>query len=226
MRKKPYVDRGPSTPATLIAATAMECKALRRALPGARVVQTGVALGRVNGSLGDVVVSCGFAGGLRSGLPTGTVLIPRTVRRPGGSTLQCDPVLVEAFADGARRLGITPIFDALVTSETMVIRAARASWAAKGFAGVDMETGLISAPRVAAVRVVLDTPENEIASDWLSPLRAIVKPWNWRQAVWLAREAPRAAALAASVVAAAQGLGNLLIRKATSPTGSSEPGCV
>jgi hypothetical protein len=207
MRKKPYVDGEPSTQLTLIAATAIECKALRRALPGARVVQTGVALERMSGSLGEVVVSCGLAGGLRPDLPTGTVLIPRTVRRPGGSTLQCDPMLVEAFADGARRLGIAPIFDALVTSDTMLVGAARATWAAKGYAGVDMETGLISAARIAAVRVVLDTPENEIASDWVSPLRAIVKPWNWRQAVWLAREAPRAAALAASVVAAAQGLG-------------------
>jgi uridine phosphorylase len=207
MRKKPYVDGDPSTQVTLTAATAIEYKALRRALPGARVVQTGVGLERVKGSLGDVVVSCGLAGGLRTDLPTGTVLIPRTVRRPGGSTLECDPMLVEALAESAHRLGIAPIFDALVTSDTMLVGAARASWAAKGYAGVDMETGLISAPRVAAVRVVLDTPENEIASDWVSPLRAIMKPWNWHQAIWLAREAPRAAALAASVVAAAQGLG-------------------
>jgi 4-hydroxy-3-methylbut-2-en-1-yl diphosphate reductase len=193
---------------TFVAATALECGALRRLLPGARVVQTGLALEALRrGDLGETVVSCGLAGGLRDDLPTGTVLIPREVRRPNGETLRCDPALVEAFAESARRLGLEPRFDPLLTSGSIVNGAARGTWGARGYAGVDMETGLLGAARVAAVRVVLDTPSRELSSDWRTPVAAMLKPWNWPQAVWLAREAPRAAQLAARVVAGAQGIG-------------------
>jgi adenosylhomocysteine nucleosidase len=196
----------PGTSVTFIAATGLEYGALRRALPSTRVVRTGIALADVRCDLGEVVVSCGVAGGLRPDLPTGTLLIPRSVRRPDGSILTCDPQLVEIFALSARRIGIEPVFDPMLTADVIVRGAARAQWAAQGYAGVDMETGRIVAPRVAAVRVVLDTPAREISSDWQAPVRAIIKPWNWPQALWLAREAPRGAALAARVAAAAQGI--------------------
>jgi hypothetical protein len=192
---------------TLIAATGLEYRALRRALPGANVVETGIALAKVRSGFGNAVVSCGVAGGLRADLPTGTLLIPRHVRRPDGATLQCDPELVERFSRAARALGIEPVFDGLLTASAIVRGEARARWAERGFAGVDMETGLLAAPRVAAVRVVLDTPQREISADWSRPLLAILKPWNWPQAAWLAREGSRAAALSARVVAAAQGIG-------------------
>jgi len=205
--KESYVDPEASAVIVLIAATALECAALRRELPDARIVQTGIGLGRFRGKLGEIVVSCGLAGGLRADLPTGTLLIPRAVRRPRGGVLTCDLELVEAFAESARRLGVEPVFDPLLTADAIVSGAARAHWAAQGYAGVDMETGLINAPRVAAVRVVLDTPQREISGEWRTPMRAALKPWNWPQAFWMAREAPRAAALAARVVAGAQGIG-------------------
>jgi hypothetical protein len=69
-----------------------------------------------------------------------------------------------------------------------------------------METGRILAPRVAAVRVVLDTPIQELSPVWSNPLRALLDPRNWPQAAWLAREAPLAAQRGASVIAAAQGI--------------------
>lgn len=195
------------TAPTLIAATALECKALRRELPRARIVQTGVALANLREGLGEIVVSCGLAGGLRPDLPTGTVLVPREVRRPGGGVLHCDEELVAAFAASARRLGVEPVFDPMVTADRIVHGPSRAQWAEQGYAAVDMETGLIDAARVAAVRVVLDTPQREISEDWRVPALAILKPWNWSQAIWLARAAPRAAALAARVVAGAQTVG-------------------
>ena len=74
---------------------------------------------------------------------------------------------------------------------------------ASGYAGVDMETGLLDAPRIAAVRVILDTPQHELSPDWLRPARALRNPRNWPQALWLARDAPRCARRAAEVVAAA-----------------------
>jgi hypothetical protein len=201
MQKKLKVDRWSFEALTYIVATRLEFKALQREMPHARIVEAGIALSKVAGELGDIVVSCGIAGGLRDDLPTGTLLIPKEIRRPNGSTLRCDDELVEAFADSARRLGFVPVFDGLLTSERIVNGAERGLWAAKGFAGVDMESGLLRATRVAAVRVVLDTPGREISADWASPLTAMLKPWNWAQALWLAREAPRAAALAARVVA-------------------------
>ena len=191
---------------TFIAATALECKALHRELPQARVVQTGMALERKREALGPIVVSCGLAGGLRADLPTGTLLIPRQVRRPSGEILQCDPELVELFTTRARSFEIEPVFDPLLTAAEIVNGSARAQWAARGYAGVDMETGLLDAPRIAAVRVVLDTPQHELSSDWRAPLIAILKPWNWPQALWMAREAPKGAALAARVAVAAQGI--------------------
>jgi hypothetical protein len=191
---------------TFIAATSLECKPLRRAMPRARVVETGIGLRNVREMLGAVVVSCGVAGGLRAGLETGTLLIPRTVRRPDGALLTCDEELVEAFAAAARRLGLEPCFDALVTSEHIVSGAERSTWAAQGYAAVDMETGRVPASRVAALRVVLDTPSRELSTDWASPARALLRPKNWPQALWLAREAPRAANVAAKVAAATQGI--------------------
>lgn len=196
----------PAGSVTFIAATALEYQALRKALPQARIVRSGIALANLRGDLGEIVVSCGVAGGLKRGLPTGTVLIPRSVRRPDGTIMQCDDDLVDLFAKSARRLAFEPVFDPMLTSATLICGNERTHWASLGYAGVDMETGRILAPRVAAVRIVLDTPEREISCDWAQPLRAILKPWNWPQAVWLSREAPRAAASAARVVAGAQGI--------------------
>jgi hypothetical protein len=204
------VDDTLAAPPTFIAATPLEFNALRRELRNARIVETGIALRRLQEALGDVVVSCGLAGGLRADLPVGTVLVPREVRRPNGSTLRCDPELVERFALSARNMGIEPILEPLLTADTIVRGSARREWAEKGYAGVDMETGLLVAPRVAAIRVVLDTPRQEISADWERPLVAILKPWNWPQVLWLAREAPRAASLAARVAAGAQGIGKEL----------------
>lgn len=206
-KRNPTPEQKSVSSVVLVAATALEVRALRRELPEARIVKSGVALAAVGTSFSESVVSCGLAGGLRAGLATGTLLIPREVRRPDGRALYCDEALVEALAMGARCVGIEPLYDPLLTADRIVNGAARKHWAAQGYAGVDMETGCIDAPRVAAVRVVLDTPEHEISGDWRNPLFAMLKPWNWAQAFWLAREAPRAAALAARVVAAAQGIG-------------------
>lgn len=177
---------------------------MRRACPDIRVVETGVALAQLgNVELGEIVISCGLAGGLRRDLPSGTVVIPRTIRRPNGEVFNCDVRLAHALERAARSLGIEPVLDALLTADRIVNGAARGEWAARGYAGVDMETGRVVAPRIAAVRVLLDTPQRELSTDWLRPRRAMLKPWNWPQALWLARVAPHAAQLAARIVAAA-----------------------
>jgi len=186
---------------SVVAATSLEARAVRRELPNVRVHETGVALARVSAStLGDAVISCGLAGGLRTDLGTGTVLVPTQVRTPSGEMLPCDDALVAALIDGARRLGHEPVTAPLITSSTIVRGTERAVWAERGYAGVDMESGLITAPRMAVIRVVLDTPLRELSADWLRPATAFLRPKNWPEAWWLAREAPRAAQLAARVL--------------------------
>ncbi len=189
--------------ATIAVATATEALAVSRVMPGARVCETGVGLASRAGPFGESVVSCGLAGGLRRDLPSGTVLVPKEVRRPDGRTLQCDDNLVERLANAARRLGFDPVMDPMLTAPSIVNGEARDEWARLGYAGVDMETGLLDAPRVAAVRVVLDTPQRELSQEWIAPARALRNPRNWPQALWLARHAPRYARRAAQVVALA-----------------------
>ncbi|MGH7707113.1 MAG: hypothetical protein ACREM6_04185 [Vulcanimicrobiaceae bacterium] len=190
---------------TVIAATGLEARAARAALPGLHVVRAGVALTRIrDGRCGafETVVSCGLAGGLRDDLPTGTVLIPTEVTRPTGERLICDPELCAALCAAARELGFEPVVAPLITSAGLVRGAARRSLAQR-YAGVDMETGMIQARRIAAVRVVLDTPQHELSGAWLRPWTAFAYPQAWRELPWLAREAPRCARIAAQVVAAA-----------------------
>jgi hypothetical protein len=188
---------------TVIAATALEARELRRAAPHARIVECGIALARCDpASLGTSVVSCGLAGGLRDELPTGSVVIADRVRRPSGEELLCDRALHAQLVVSARKLGYDPLVAPMLTSESVIVgNAERRRWAERGYAAVDMESGLIRAERVAVVRVILDTPEDEISAAWIHPRRAMMNPLLWPQAVWLGRNSPRCARIAAKIIA-------------------------
>ncbi len=189
-----------------IAATSLEAKALRRKLGADRVFECGMAFSRTPVTeFSETVISCGVAGGLRRDLSTGTIVVPRTVRTPSGQTLTCDEELTLRLYEAAARLGLPCTSEPLVTSAAIVTGAERDLWAQRGFSAVDMETGLLHARRIAAVRVILDTPQRELSPDWINPLRAMLRPSNWPQLVMLAREAPRCAELAARVASAAFG---------------------
>jgi hypothetical protein len=164
-------------------------------------VQCGIAAKRSR-NFGEIAISCGLAGGLRNDLPTGTVVIPRRVRRPDGTMLTFDLELSESLRAAAQRLGHVPVDGPLLTSKTLVHGSERTRWADE-YVAVDMETGLISAKRVACVRVILDTPEREISPAWLKPVQAIFAPSAWRDLPFLAREGQRCARMAAEVIAAA-----------------------
>jgi hypothetical protein len=199
-RVQPRIDR---SRLAVVTATSLEAKAARSEIPGARVFESGIALAKQQDGLGDIVVSCGLAGGLRPETSSGTVLVPLRVLRPDGSTFACDVELVEAFTRAARSLGFEVSNEPIVTAAAIVRGGERAIWARRGCVGADMETGLLRAPRVAAVRVVLDTPLREISADWMHPPTALLRPRNWPEALWLAATAPRYARRAASIVAAA-----------------------
>jgi len=188
--------------ATVVAATGIEARAAKAALGNrARVVQSGIALRGLRGELGQIAISCGLAGGLRDDLPTGTVLIPHQVRRPDGTMLTCDPDLVANLVRAARAAGCEPVEAPLLTTPRIVRGPERMRWAQQGYAGADMETGLLQAPRIACVRVILDTPVHEFSAAWENPALVIFRPDAWFDIPFLAREAPRCAALAARVVA-------------------------
>jgi hypothetical protein len=189
---------------TVVTATAVEARAARAAIGSrARVLQSGIALRGLRDGAGPIVISCGLAGGLRDDLPTGTVLIPHQVRRPDGSMLTCDPQLVEGLIAAARAAGHEPVSSPLLTTARIVRGSERQRWAAEGYAGADMETGLLHAPRVACVRVILDTPVHEFSAAWGNPALVVFRPDAWLDIPFLARQAPRCAALAARIVAGA-----------------------
>ncbi|HZZ66006.1 MAG TPA: hypothetical protein VFE17_10935 [Candidatus Baltobacteraceae bacterium] len=189
---------------TVVTATGLEYSAARRALPAEiRVIRAGLALKHNAERIEGSAISCGVAGGLRADLPTGTVLIPRFVMRPDGTRLECDSELVQALCASAAQLGHRAVDAPLMTSESIVHGAARDDLAKAGYAGVDMETGWIQAERVACVRVILDTPHNEISRAWEHPATVFFKPKAWGDLPFLAREGPRCARIAAAIAARA-----------------------
>jgi phosphorylase superfamily protein len=195
-------DTGSAPGITVIAATRLEARPVRRALREVQIIEAGVGLSRLGGrDLGEAVVSCGVAGAVRAGVPTGAVIIPRLVLRMDGGWITCDPLLVDALAAAARELGLEPELGPLGTASTIVRGTARTSWAERGCVAVDMETGLLTAPRIAAVRVVLDTPERDLSEVWQWPPLVFARPSSWGEALWLMRAAPRCAARAAAVLA-------------------------
>jgi hypothetical protein len=189
---------------TIVAATKFEASAIRRGAPGLRVVISGIALSQARpDEFGETVITCGVAGALRDDLPTGSVVIPHAVATPVGPHTTCDTELSMVLVHAAKRLGYAPYRGQLLTSATLVRGSERAVYAQAGFAAADMETGFVRARRIAAVRVVLDTPQHEISSAWLRPATVVLRPDLWLQALWLAHTAPYCAGIAAKIVAAA-----------------------
>lgn len=180
---------------------------MRRQTPQLRVVRAGIGLAALDRRQlsTEVVLSIGLAGGLIPGLVSGTVVIPAQVAREDGVLLSCDPAWSAALEAASRRLGYPTSTASLLSANALVTHAGRGLWAARGFAAVDMETALLAGmvARVAAVRVVLDTPSRELSPAWERPARAVLDPRLWREGSWLLRAAPRYSRRAAQVVATA-----------------------
>lgn len=145
----------------VVAATSLEARAVRRHVRGVRVVESGIGLALLQpGESFRVAIDCGLAGGLGD-LPTGTILIPDDACTAQGAWRTCDREWTGRLRDAARALGHECVAAPLLTSDTLITGNERSVWARKGFAGADMETAWIATDRLAAVRVVLDTPDRE-----------------------------------------------------------------
>ena len=191
---------------TVVTAMENEARPIRRLVPQLRLVRAGIGLAEMGAPpTTPVAFSVGLAGGFDPELAPGTVVIPREVAREDGVLLACDVGWSAALERASIRLGYPTVTLPVLSAAALVTHAGRATWFAKGFAAVDMETALLAGmvPRVAAVRVILDSPAREISPAWVNPRRAAADPRNWREAAWLARWVPRYTKRAALVIAAA-----------------------
>ena len=192
---------------TVVVAMGVEARPFRRLTPQLRLVRAGIGLATLDQRMlnTQVVLSVGLSGGLPEDVASGTVVIPSQVAREDGVLVACDAAWSAALVAASRRLGYPTSTAPLLSADALVTHAGRGLWAARGFAAVDMETAMLAGmlARVAAVRVVLDTPSQEISPAWVSPARAALDPRNWSEGWWLLRTAPRFARRAALVVQAA-----------------------
>jgi 4-hydroxy-3-methylbut-2-enyl diphosphate reductase len=187
----------------LLGPTSLEYGAMRLAIQRTGVTWAGVRLNRWRGApAGSVVVVCGLAGALTRTLRPGSLLVPEQIGLPDGRTLRADGQLVQALLLAAQRLGLPAHTGPLLTASSMVVDQARGAWARRGFVAADMETGLLAGwgLRVAAVRVVLDSPAHELSAAWAQPWSALAQPRAWCELVWLSHAAPRYAWRAARVL--------------------------
>jgi len=194
----------------ILAPTLLEYLAAACALPIRDVTWAGVGLARWRGTAGGArLVICGLAGALAEDVPPGTVLIPARIGLPDGRSFQCDSGIVQALVAAARAMRLPADTRPMLTSSTLVVGEARAYWARRGFASVDMETGKAASQgtSVATIRVALDGPRNEISRLWERPLEALRQPALRTQGLWLVQTAPRYALRAARVLNA--GLQNI-----------------
>ncbi len=168
-----------STPGGLLvlAPLAIEAWAMRKALPGATVLKTGLgrqksirALSRVDQIGAEFVVIAGFCGALDPSLEPGDVVVASGLRGPDGACLTLES---DFLASALRRDGIRVRPGLIVSADHLVRGGERATLYRSGGTAVDMESvWLARAARsrpLAVVRVVVDTPGREL----LSPIKTV-----------------------------------------------------
>lgn len=120
----------------------------------------------------DVCALCSFglAGGLHPGLPSGTLLLPKTVMLPCGGKIETDSVWRERLIYLSRAAGFDPLSTTVVGSDDLVAtpEAKAALFRESGAAAVDMESHAVGDVALEAklpfvvVRVIADTHDETI----------------------------------------------------------------
>ncbi len=154
----------------VIAPLRIECAAVRRGVPGALVLRSGVGAARARAAAlraaripADAVAVAGFCGAVVGGLRAGDVVVASEVRGPQGVTVcESGPVVTALAALGITRVQVGPV----VSADHLVRGAERTALAGEGALAVDMESAWLApaaaGKRFAVVRVVLDTPAREL----------------------------------------------------------------
>ena len=154
----------------VIAPLRLECAAVRRGLPGALVLRSGVGAARARSTAlaaaripATAVAVAGFCGAVAGGMRAGDVVVAGEVRGPAGVT-GCDsaPVVAALAALGIERVHVGPV----ASVDHVVHGAERRLLAGQGALAVDMESAWLAPAAVGrpfvVLRVVLDTPAREI----------------------------------------------------------------
>ena len=170
----------------LLVPMAVEAAALRRTVPGATVLRTGVGPARAAAAAvkasrlaGAAVAVGGFCGALTDDLRPGDIVVASEVRGPYGQGVRCSS---EPLVAALRERGLQRVFVGPVVSVDHVVRGAeRAILAAGGALAVDMESAWLAPAAAgrpfAVLRVVVDTPAREVTRP-LATLIAGIKAWR------------------------------------------------
>jgi 4-hydroxy-3-methylbut-2-enyl diphosphate reductase len=154
----------------VIAPLRIESVAVRRGLPGAQVVSSGVGAVRARSTASiaaripaDAVAVAGFCGAVAEGLRAGDVVVASEVRGPAGVTsCASGPVVAALAALGIERVRVGPV----ASVDHLVHGAERRVLAGEGALAADMESAWLAPAAAgrpfAVLRVVLDTPAREV----------------------------------------------------------------
>jgi 4-hydroxy-3-methylbut-2-en-1-yl diphosphate reductase len=169
----------------VIAPLRIERAAVRRGLPSAPVLCSGMGAARARsaaraaiGIAADVLAVAGFCGAVAGGMRAGDVVVASEVRGPAGVAECASGPLVAALADmGIARVHVGPV----CSVDHVVLGAERATLAGEGALAADMEsawlaTGAAGRPFVV-LHVVLDVPEREFHRP-LATLTDAVAAWR------------------------------------------------
>ena len=169
----------------VIAPLRIERAAVRRGLPDALVLRSGMGAARARSTAlvaaripADAVAVAGFCGAVAGGLRAGDVVVASEVRGPAGVTACASgPVVAALAALGVERIRVGP----LASVDHLVRGAEGGALAGEGALVVDMESAWLAPAAAgrpfAVLRVVLDTPAREIYRP-LATLAAGLAAWQ------------------------------------------------
>ena len=195
----------------VLAPLGVEAAALRRALPGADVVRTGMGPARAAAAARELaarargsraVAIAGFAGALDPALHPGDLVVATEVRTPDDRSFPCSSgPLIAAL----RGLGLTAHAGPIASADHLVVGGERAVLAATGAIAVDMESAWLAEAAegrpLGVLRAIVDTVDREVrrplktATGALDAYRALRRAAP-ALASWAAAAGPRTVLLA------------------------------
>jgi 4-hydroxy-3-methylbut-2-enyl diphosphate reductase len=161
--------QGRKSDLVVAAALRMEARALRRGMPGLRVLRSGMgperaraAARRLLAEAAEAVAVAGLCGALDPALEPGALLVASELREGGGEALELEPVPVCAALE---QLGLAARVGPLISVDHVVRGAERERLHRGGAIAADMESAWLArgAGRrpLAVLRVVVDAPGHE-----------------------------------------------------------------
>ncbi|HEY3210967.1 MAG TPA: 4-hydroxy-3-methylbut-2-enyl diphosphate reductase [Actinomycetota bacterium] len=186
--------RGRRVQLVVLAPLSIEGRAIRSALPGALVLQTGMGRTRSARTMGarlpqrtkellegsGTVAVAGFCGALDPSLRPGDLVVATEVRGPDGVT-PCPSAGILAAA--LARMGLAARLGPIVTTDHVVSGSERARLREEtGAIAVDMESAWAATAAgdrpFAVLRVVVDTPRRELTGNPLSTARGGLRAYR------------------------------------------------